>query len=54
MSTGSMSDKKKKIVEMIQKMSGEYSVYQIFDDWVSMFAIAVANQVVFDQDREAA
>ena len=52
MSTGSMSDKKKKIIEMIQKMSGEYSVYQIFDDWVSMFAIAVANQVVFDQDRE--
>lgn len=54
MSTGSMSDKKKKIIEMIQKMSGEYSVYQIFDDWVSMFAIAVANQVVFNQDREDA
>lgn len=47
-----MSDKKKKIIEIIQRMAGQYSVYQIFDDWVTMFAIATANQVEFNKDRE--
>ncbi len=52
MSTASMSDKKKEIIELIQRMSGEYSVYQIFDDWVSMLALATAQQVQFDKQRE--
>lgn len=52
MSTANMSDKKKQIIELIQKMSGEYSVYQIFDDWISMFALATAQQVQHSDERE--
>lgn len=43
---------KKKIIEKIQKMSGEYSVYAIFDDWVSMFALATVQQVNYSDERE--
>lgn len=44
---------KKKIIEKIQKMSGEYSVYAIFDDWISMYALATAQSVDYKEDREA-
>ena len=43
---------KKKIIEKIQKMSGEYSVYAIFDDWISMYALATAQSVDYKEDRE--
>ncbi len=33
-------------------MSGEYSVYQIFDDWISMFALATSQQVDYREERE--
>ncbi len=49
-----MSDKKKQIIERIQKMSGEYSVYQLFDDWISMFALATAQAVDYKESREKA
>lgn len=51
---GNMSDKKKQIIERIQKMSGEYSVYQLFDDWISMFALATAQAVDYKESREKA
>lgn len=47
-----MSDKKKEIIELIQRMSGEYSVYQLFDDWVSMLALATAQTVDYKESRE--
>lgn len=43
---------KKKIIEKIQKMSGEYSVYAIFDDWISMYALATAQRVDYKEERE--
>ena len=43
---------KKKIIEKIQKMSGEYSVYAIFDDWISMYALATAQSVDYKRSRE--
>lgn len=49
-----MSDKKNEIIKLIQKMSGEYSVYQLFDDWVSMYALATSQQVEFKEYREKA
>ncbi|MBR4668406.1 MAG: N-6 DNA methylase [Butyrivibrio sp.] len=52
MSTVNLSDKKKEIIELIQRMSGEYSVYQIFDDWISMFALATAQHVQYSDERE--
>lgn len=52
MSIANLSDKKKEIIELIQRMSGEYSVYQIFDDWISMFALATAQQVQHSDERE--
>lgn len=34
---------KKQIVEQIEKMSGRYSPYTIFSDWVEMMAISIQN-----------
>ena len=34
---------KKEIVQMITKLSGKYSPYQVFYDWVHMMAIAMQN-----------
>ena len=45
----SMSDK---IIKTIQSMIGKYGVYNIFEDWVKMIALAYANQIVFSQKRE--
>lgn len=36
-------DLKKEIVQDIQKLSGKYSTYQIFTDWIAMFALAIQN-----------
>jgi len=33
-------------------MAGEYSVYQLFDDWISMFALSTAQAVHYSEDRE--
>lgn len=44
-----MSDK---IIKTIQSMIGKYGVYNIFEDWVKMIALAYANQIVFSQKRE--
>lgn len=37
----------KKIVKAIQDMSGQYSAYAIFADWVMMCSIAIQNQMTF-------
>lgn len=50
MSTENMYSKQ--IIEKIQRMAGEYSVYQLFDDWISMFALATAQAVDFTEERE--
>lgn len=47
-----MSDKKNNIIKTIQNMSGKFSVYEIFADWVELMALAMANQIIFDQKRE--
>lgn len=44
-----MSDK---IIKTIKSMIGKYGVYNIFEDWVRMIALAYANQIVFSQKRE--
>lgn len=46
---GNMSDK---IIKTIQSMIGKYGVYNIFEDWVRMIALAYANQIFFNQRRE--
>lgn len=46
---GNMSDK---IIKTIQSMIGKYGVYNIFEDWVRMIALAYANQIFFSQKRE--
>ena len=35
----------KEIIKKINKLSGRYSVYEIFADWVKMFAISISNSV---------
>ena len=49
MHTENMSDK---IIKTIQSMIGKYGIYNIFEDWVCIMAMAYANQVVFSQKRE--
>jgi type I restriction-modification system DNA methylase subunit len=44
-----MSDK---IIKTIQSMTGKYGVYNIFEDWVRMMAMAYANQIEYSQKRE--
>lgn len=44
-----MSDK---IIKTIQSMIGKYGVYNIFEDWVRLLALAYANQIIFNQKRE--
>lgn len=36
-------DKKRKIADMIIKISGTYSPYNVFRDWVEMYAISITN-----------
>lgn len=45
-------DKRDLIIKTIQSMSGKYSVYNVFDDWIKMIALAFANQIYFNQFRE--
>lgn len=45
-------DNKNKIIKCIQGMSGRFSVYEIFSDWVELMALAMANQIIYDQKRE--
>lgn len=49
MNMENMSDK---IIKTIQSMIGKYGVYNIFEDWVRMIALAYANQIFFSQKRE--
>lgn len=42
---------KKDIVDVIQKMSGRYTPYQIFTDWVKMMAISIQNSCFLIQDK---
>lgn len=38
-------DAKQKIIKSIEQMSGKYSPYQIFNDWVKVSSLAVANSI---------
>lgn len=49
MNMENMSDK---IIKTMQSMIGKYGIYNIFEDWVCMMAMAYANQVVYSQKRE--
>jgi type I restriction-modification system DNA methylase subunit len=46
-----MEEYKKKIVEIIGDMSGQYSPYEIFTDWVLMSAISIQNNCLLIRDR---
>lgn len=47
-----MANMSDKIIKTIQSMIGKYGVYNIFEDWVRMIALAYANQIVFSEKRE--
>lgn len=42
----------KRIVDKINELSGQYHAHDIFQDWVTMTAIMISNQVDYDQDLE--
>lgn len=43
---------KKEIVNTLQRMSGKYSTYEIFSDWIKCCALAISNQSDLFQDNE--
>lgn len=43
---------KKEIVNTLQKMSGKYSAYEIFSDWIKCCALAISNQSDLFRDNE--
>lgn len=42
---------KEEIVKIIQKMSGKYSAYVVFSDWVTMLALAIQNSCMLIHDE---
>ena len=43
---------KKEIVDTLQHMSGKYSTYEIFSDWIKCCALAISNQSDLFRDNE--
>lgn len=44
-------DHKKEVVKLITKLSGKYSPYQIFSDFVTIFALAIVNTSTLHHDK---
>ena len=45
-------DRKKEIIQIINKMSGKYSGYEVFTDWIRCLALAIENSTHFFHDKE--
>lgn len=43
-------DRKKDIVNMINKISGKYSAYEVFSDWIRLCALSINNSLCFLHD----
>lgn len=43
---------KQEIVNTLQRMSGKYSTYEIFSDWIKCCALAISNQSDLFRDNE--
>jgi type I restriction-modification system DNA methylase subunit len=39
-------NRKKEIIECIEKLSGKYSAYEIFTDWIRCMALSISNSLV--------
>ena len=44
-------DCRKKIIKAIEKMSGRYSAYEVFSDWIRCMAIGISNSTQLLHDR---
>lgn len=42
---------KKQIIEIIRHMSGQYSEFEVFNDWIKCLALAIANNQVWIHDE---
>ena len=40
------------IIRLLQSITGAYGIYNVFDDWIKMFALTLAQQVDYKQNRE--
>ena len=43
---------KEEIIKKINKLSGKYSTYEIFADWVQMLALSISQSVWYLTKRE--
>ena len=41
---------KKEIIRNLEKISGKYSMYEVFSDWIKCGALAVSNGTTFYHD----
>lgn len=46
-----MNENIKKIVEIIESISGKYSPHQVYSDWVCMMAMAIANSCTLHRNK---
>lgn len=46
-----MGEAKKEIVNRIQKMSGRYSTYEIYSDWIASCALSIQNSLKMIHDK---
>lgn len=44
-------DRKKDIIKILNDMSGRYSMYEVFSDWIRCGALAISNTCQFFHDR---
>ena len=42
---GITTDRKKEIIKAIEKISGKYSAYEVFSDWIRCMAMSISNSV---------
>lgn len=45
-------NRKTDIVKMLQEMSGKYSTYEIFTDWIRCMALSIEQSTHFIRDEE--
>lgn len=46
-----MANRKKDIIKMIESMSGKYAPYDVFSDWIKMYALAISNACQLRHDK---
>lgn len=44
-------NRKKEIIDAINAMSGKYSAYEVFTDWIRCMALSISNSLMLIHDK---